>query len=150
MDLTLAVIHAHRIPWLIAAVVGAGLNTFKIRLWERTYQYPARLARSAVFNLSDEPTTRSTWSAASGRIPCPRTNSKLWSPYRGRYLLPAELLLAFGVPATQQTADYARVRQFLPPVGMDFAKVVGCLVEVQSEMFVSFAAHFQILWLLTW
>ena len=62
--------HANRIPGLIAAVVGAGLNTFKLRLWERNYQYPARLARSAVFNLSDEPTTRSTWSAASGRIPC--------------------------------------------------------------------------------
>ena len=38
-------------------------------LWERNYQYPARLARSAVFNLSDELTTRSTWSAASGRMP---------------------------------------------------------------------------------
>ena len=109
------------------------LNAFELRLWQQTYQYPARLARSAVFNLSDEPTTRSTWSAASGRIPCPRTNSKLWSPYRGRYLLPAELLLAFGVPATQQAAEYARVRQCTPPVGMDFAKVVGCLVEVSPR-----------------
>ena len=119
----------------------------QIRLWQRNFQYPARLAKSAIFNLSDEPTSRSTWSAASGRIPCPRTNSKLWSPSRGRYLLAAELLLAFGVPATWDTSDFARVRQFMPPAGMDFAKVVGCLVAVQSRLMVLLKLIFKVLML---
>ena len=71
-------------------------HTVMSRLWRRTFGYDPSLNPTAIFNLSDEPTTRSCWSASAGRLPCPRTNSKLWSAkqdricYRWSFFWPSE------------------------------------------------------------
>ena len=85
-----------------------------VRTWLATFGYPASSSDFCVFNLSDNPSARLTWSAASGRVPCPRTNGgKLFSPKKRRWLLPVEQLAAFGVPTQNHHCFLASVRPFL-------------------------------------
>ena len=97
------------------------------RLWRWTFGYESHENVSAIFNLSNEPASRSCWSASARRLPCPSTNSKLWSSRQQRYLLPFELLLAFGVPATPEAAAGAHIPMCTLPPDVAFTKIIGHL-----------------------
>lgn len=63
-----------------------------LSLWRSHFGYDATRASTAIFNLADNPGVRPVWSAASGKIPCPRANNgKLWSACQKRFLTPKVL-----------------------------------------------------------
>ena len=62
------------------------IDCCSLSLWRMHFGYDATRASIAIFNLADNRGVRPVWSAASGKIPCPRTsNGKLWSASQKRF-----------------------------------------------------------------
>ena len=94
-----------------------------------------------IFNLSDNPHARRSWSAASRRLPCFRTNGgKLWSCFFGRWLTNRELLASMGVPVYEHLARQAGVPAVAVRPGAQAAKMIGNLFHVASAGSVLLAA----------
>lgn len=62
-----------------------------------------------VFNLSQDPSHRVSWTLSGGALPTCTTGSLLWMPKRRRWLLPVEVAAAFGFPVRAQLAKAAQV-----------------------------------------
>ena len=124
-------------PWVLLSASEKQRLQLYIRMWQQTYGYDPALTPNAVFNLQDNPTARNTHSGASFRIPCPRTGGgKLWSCYKQRWLLPKELMSAFGIPVHPEHAAVAAVPTFALPENVSYSAVIGhSLVESESFLF---------------
>ena len=77
--------------------------------WEERSLCSASLDPEAVFDLSQNPQVRRTWTSKNGRLPCFKTSSMLWHAHSKRFLLPIELAAASGIPVTESLARCARV-----------------------------------------
>lgn len=73
------------------------------------YGFPAAEDPEAVFDLSQSPFKRPTWTTGSGTLPCLTRGSLLWHAAARRVVLPMELSAAMGLPVTALLAEHGRV-----------------------------------------
>ena len=57
------------------------------------------LDQGCVFDLSQNPGQRPTWTSPNGAVPCFRRNSMLWIPSQKRLLCPSESARMMGFPS---------------------------------------------------